>query len=95
MIDDGEYAGVVDRIEEGIAVVLLEEDGDVFAECHLDPETLPEEGRHEGAVCRFELECGEVIDVTYRSAETSERKERAQRRFDRLSRRPDESRDRE
>lgn len=95
MIDDGEYAGVVDRIEEGIAVVLLEDDGDVFEELHLDPGTLPEGGRHEGAVCRFELESGEVVDVTYRSAETSERKERAQRRFDRLSRRPDEPRDRE
>lgn len=92
---DGEYTGVVDRIEEGIAVVLLEEDGDVCEEFHLDPGRLPEEGRHEGAVCRFELEGGAVIDVTYRSAETGDRRERARRRFDRLSRRPDEPRDRE
>ncbi|MFC7006705.1 DUF3006 domain-containing protein [Halalkalicoccus salilacus] len=41
MTDDGTYTATVDRIEEGIAVCLLEDDGEVVDERHLDRERLP------------------------------------------------------
>ncbi|MCU4740530.1 DUF3006 domain-containing protein [Halobacteria archaeon AArc-m2/3/4] len=53
----------------------------------VDVETLPEVGRHEGAVFDVDLENGALVDATYRPEETRDRRERAQDRFDRLSER--------
>ncbi|MDF9748263.1 DUF3006 domain-containing protein [Natrinema salsiterrestre] len=85
---DGRYTAVVDRFEEDLAVVLLEDDGETVDETVLDRERLPEDGRHAGAVLTLELSDEEVVDITYDEGETVDRSERAQRRFDELSQRP-------
>ncbi|WP_331235742.1 DUF3006 domain-containing protein [Natronorarus salvus] len=89
MIDDGEYTAVVDRIEEGLAVVIVESEGEPIEEFHLGPEELPE-GVSGGAVCQITV-CDDAIEAIEpdRTA-TDERRESARSRFDRLSRRPDD-----
>ncbi|WP_255169105.1 DUF3006 family protein [Natrononativus amylolyticus] len=76
---------VLDRIVDGSAVLLLEADGEVVDERIVEVTALPEEGRHEGAVFDVDIEDG--LEATYRPDEERERRERAQERFDRLSRR--------
>ena len=50
------YTAVLDRIVDGeTAVLLLEADGTIVDERILDVESLPEDGRHEGAVFEVEL----------------------------------------
>lgn len=89
MIEDGTYTATVDRIEEGVAVCLLEDDGEVVDECHLDPRRLPDDC-DEGAVLELTVRDDRVEELRFDPERTAERRERAQRRFDRLSRRPDE-----
>lgn len=93
MATDGTYTGVVDRVEDGVAVVVLEADGEAIEELDLDPGSLPAEARHDGAVCEVVLRDGEVRSIAHDPDRTERRRERAQRRFDRLSRRPDEDRE--
>ncbi len=88
MTADSTYTGVVDRFEGDRAVLLLESDGETVAERVLDGERLPESGRRVDAVLELQLRDGEVVDITYDPEETASRTERAQRRFDELSRRP-------
>jgi hypothetical protein len=88
MTPDGIYTAVVDRFEDDLAVVLLEDDGDTVDQAVLDTERLPEDARHVDAVVSVELEDEEVIDITYEERETVDRSEQAQRRFDELSQRP-------
>ncbi|ELY47275.1 DUF3006 domain-containing protein [Natronorubrum sulfidifaciens] len=79
---------VLDRIVDGTTAVLLcEADGTVVDERTLPVERLPEEGRHEGAVFELELEDETVRTVTYRPAETADRRAAMQERFDRLANR--------
>lgn len=85
---DGTYAGVVDRFEGDLAVVLLEVDGETVAERALDRSRLPEDGRHVDAVLRVDVRDGEVADVSYQPDESERRADRARRRFDELSSRP-------
>ncbi|WP_226021914.1 DUF3006 domain-containing protein [Halomicrobium salinisoli] len=85
---DGTYTAVVDRFEEGLAVLLLEADGEMVDELVLDAESLPEAGRHADGVLTVELRDETVVDITYEAQETTDRSERAQRRFDELSQRP-------
>jgi hypothetical protein len=92
MIDDGRYTGVVDRIEEGVAVVIVEFEGRPVEEFHLGSEDLPE-GVTGGSVCRVTLSDGEVDGIDADPTATDERRESARRRFDRLSRRPDDPED--
>lgn len=88
---DGTYTGVVDRIVDGeTAVVLLEADDDVRAELDVPAERLPEAGRHEGAVFDVAVEEGDASEFIHRPEAERERRERAQERFDRLSKRLDE-----
>ena len=88
MTDSHTGTAVLDRIVDGqTAVLLLEEDGQVVEEYTVDVETLPAEGRHEGAVFEMRVVDDSVDDLTYRSEETTERREAAQERFDRLSER--------
>jgi len=82
------YTGVIDRFEDELAVILLEDDGDVVDELVLDRDDLPTDAAHEDAILEVTLEDGEVTDLVYDAAETENRKDRAQSRFDRLSERP-------
>lgn len=70
--------GYVDRIEDGYAVVLLEDDGEV-----VDQVDLPIE--------YFDLEVDTVVElsVTVNQDETQERTERMEDRFETLSERLD------
>ncbi|WP_336363010.1 DUF3006 domain-containing protein [Halalkalicoccus salilacus] len=92
MTDDGTYTATVDRIEEEIAVCLLEDDGEVVDERHLDRERLPADC-DEGAVLELTVRADRIEELSFDPERTRERRERAQRRFDRLSRRPDEDRE--
>jgi hypothetical protein len=95
MLEDGTYIGVVDRFEGDQAVVVLQEDDADVADVTLARTALPEEGLHEDAVFRVDLEDGDVVGVTYEPQETVARKEEAQSRFDRLSKRPPRDEDEE
>ncbi|WP_123536882.1 DUF3006 domain-containing protein [Halosimplex salinum] len=88
MIPDGNYTAVVDRIEDGLATLEVtdEEETDRY-ELVVDPEELPESGRHADAVLRVELDDGDLVDAAYDESETEERADAAQSRFDRLSER--------
>ncbi|WP_254525571.1 DUF3006 domain-containing protein [Natrinema caseinilyticum] len=88
MTCDGTYTAVVDRFEDDLAVVLLEDDGETVGELVVTEDRLPESGRHVDAVLRVELEDGDPVQITYESRETSDRATEARRRFDELSRRP-------
>ncbi|WP_247002138.1 DUF3006 domain-containing protein [Halosolutus gelatinilyticus] len=83
---------VVDRIVDGrTAVLLLEAEGTTVDDLAVSVAALPEAGRHEGAVFAVSIEDGVLRELTYRPDEERGRRERAQERFDRLSRRlPDE-----
>ena len=87
-VADGRYAATVDRIEEGLAVVLIEEDGDVIAERTVSVDRLPEDARHDGAVLDVEVQDGQLRGITYDEEQTEERRQRLQDRFDRLAERP-------
>lgn len=93
MTMDGTYTTVVDRFEGEQAVLLLEDEDETVGEMVVDQERLPEAGRHVDAVVTVEVADGRVVDSTYRERETEDRSERAQRRFDELSRRPPSSED--
>ncbi|WP_232687501.1 DUF3006 domain-containing protein [Halobacterium zhouii] len=88
MTMDGTYTTVVDRFEGERAVLLLEDQDETAGEMVVDQEQLPETSRHVDAVVTVEVADGEVVDATYEKRETEDRSERAQRRFDELSRRP-------
>ena len=85
-----EYTGVVDRFEEDRAVVILERDGSAVGELVIDRDRLPADARRVDAVLTVRVEDDELAGLSYRPDETEERRESAQDRFDRLSRRPSE-----
>ncbi|PSQ02788.1 DUF3006 domain-containing protein [Halobacteriales archaeon QS_5_70_17] len=91
---DGEYTAVVDRVEDGLAVLLLEADGETVDDLLVPPERLPRRARTAGAVLTVVVEDGDLIEARYRPEETRERAERAQSRFDRLAERPPKRDDR-
>ncbi len=82
------FTGVIDRFEEDLAVILLEDDGDVIDELVLDREEIPAEAAHPDVVLEVIPTDGEVTDLVYDASKTTERKEQAQSRFDRLAERP-------
>lgn len=93
MLSDGTYTGVVDRFEEDatgeeLAVILLEDDGEVFEQVDVPWAELPPEIGQD-TVCGVRVEDGDVVDVAVRQGEMKEREERAQNRFDSLAERPD------
>ncbi|WP_254840157.1 DUF3006 domain-containing protein [Natronomonas marina] len=87
MIPDGTYTAVLDRIEDGVATLLLEEDGEDAHQLDVDPSVLPADARHSDAVLTVEIDDGELVATSYEPEETDERQESAQSRFDRLSER--------
>jgi len=83
---DGTYTATVDRVVDGTtAVLLVEEDGDVTAQLDVPVEALPDEAQADGGVLSVTLDDGELVDATYRPAETRDCRESARERFDRLS----------
>ncbi|WP_459810737.1 DUF3006 family protein [Halopiger thermotolerans] len=84
---------------EELAVLLLEDDGDVVDERTIPVDRLPADGAHEGAVLEVEIadegegegagdgEAGTLLAVTHDPETERNRRERAQDRFDRLSER--------
>ncbi|WP_255191657.1 DUF3006 domain-containing protein [Natronobeatus ordinarius] len=82
------YTAVLDRIVDGeTAVFLLEAEDRVVDELTVDVERVPEDGRRDGAVFDVVVVDGELLEATYQPEETDARREAAQERFDRLSRR--------
>lgn len=88
MVADGEYTAVLDRFEEGLAVLLVERDGETVDQLVVDRDRVPDEGCHEDAVLVTSIQDGDVRGLRYRPEETERRTESAQDRFDRLAERP-------
>ncbi|WP_092735241.1 DUF3006 domain-containing protein [Halopenitus persicus] len=88
MTEDGTYTAVIDRFEDDLAVLLLEDDGNVTDQILVSKSRLPEAGTHVDAVLSVRIADGTAIDVAYRPEETSDRSRRMQHRFDELSERP-------
>ncbi|UTF53622.1 DUF3006 family protein [Natronosalvus rutilus] len=76
--DEGEGEYVDDDDEHG-------EDEIKRRQLELDLESLPEDGRHEGAVFEVVLGDGAVREMRYRPDEEADRRDRLRDRFDRLS----------
>jgi len=87
-MDSRELTGVVDRFEGDLAVVLLEDDGDVVDEVTIERGALPENAVHENAVLSVTLAGDDVRDVSYDEEETTRRTQDVRERFDRLAERP-------
>lgn len=83
-----QFTGVIDRFEDDLAVILLEANGEVVDEIVLECEVIPTEAAHPDAVLEVTLVNGEVTELSYDAVETTDRKDRAQSRFDRLAERP-------
>jgi len=87
-LEDGHYTAVVDTIEDGLAIVFFEQDGEEVNDAVIDAGSLPKDGRHANAILTVGVATGELIQVDYKPEQTEERKQAAQDRFDRLSFRP-------
>ena len=87
-LPDGEYAAVVDAVEDGLATVFFERDGEEVGNAVLDASRLPADGRHADAVLSVTLSGGRIESASYEPERTDARAEAAQDRFDRLSKRP-------
>lgn len=85
---DGTYTAVVDRIEDGLATLQVEDDGRLLDELTVEPSTLPARARRADAVVRVEIVADAVAAAWYDPRETAARERATQDRFDRLSRRP-------
>lgn len=91
-VADGEYTAVVDSIEDGLATVFVEQDGEEVGNTVIAAERLPSEGHHADAVFTVAVSGGEIETMAYLPDETKSRAADAQRRFDRLSERPSSDR---
>jgi len=85
---DGTYTAVVDAIEDGLATVFFEQDGEEVGDAVLEASVLPAGGRHADAILSVTVVDGEAIEWTYERETSETRQEAAQDRFDRLSQRP-------
>ena len=88
MTADGEYLAVLDRFEEDLAVLLLEQDGEQIDEFIVSKDDLPDPARRQDAILTVFIEDEQLIDANYDADETEARKETAQSRFDQLAERP-------
>jgi hypothetical protein len=89
-MNDGTYLAVLDRFEGETGVLVLQEDDTDIADVAVEREELPQAGWHVDAVFEVTIVDDTLTDVVYLAEETESRQERAQSRFDRLSRRPPE-----
>jgi hypothetical protein len=87
MIPDGEYTAVIDRLEETLAVLEVSSEDELY-ELVVEVERLPADGRHSDAMLEITVRDGDMVAVTHDAEATDERQERAQDRFDSLSKRP-------
>ncbi|MFO8115499.1 MAG: DUF3006 family protein [Halorubrum sp.] len=87
-LPDGEYTAVVDNVEDGLATVFFERDGEEVGDALLEASRLPSDARHADAVLSVTLSDGSVESASYEPERTETRSAAAQDRFDRLSRRP-------
>jgi len=87
-LPDGEYTAVVDSIEDGLATVFFEQDGDEVGNAVLDSAELPADGRHADAILTVELHDSSINSLKYKPQQTETRSDTAQERFNRLSERP-------
>ncbi|NLV05012.1 DUF3006 family protein [Haloarcula rubripromontorii] len=87
MLPDGTYTAIVDRIEDGIATLEVDTEDGLSA---LDIETaeLPAEAQTADVVLEITVTDSALADVTPEPEETADLASEAQRRFDRLSKRP-------
>jgi len=82
----GTYTAVVDSIEDGLATVFFEQDGEEVGDAIVAASVLPEDGRHADAILSVSVD-STVVEWHYEPETTEARKEAAQDRFDRLSNR--------
>ena len=87
-LPDGEYTAVVDGVEDGLATVFFERDGEEAGNAAVDASRLPSDGRHADAVLSVTLSEGRIDSASYEPDQTADRRAAAQDRFDRLSKRP-------
>lgn len=87
-LEDGSYTAVVDSIEDGLATVFFEEGSADVGNSVFDASHIPEAGRHADAIFWVTVEDEFVVEWNYQEDETEQRKDAAQNRFDRLSKRP-------
>jgi hypothetical protein len=87
VIPDGSYTAVVDRIEEGLAVLEVERHEGVD-ELVVEATALPADARRADAVLTVELADGEMVEAASDTSATASRRRELQDRFDRLSSRP-------
>lgn len=85
---DGEYVAVLDRFEDDLAVLLIEEGEETVGELAVPRSELPADACHQDAILQVSLQNGTLVDVDYDEDETRQRSRDAQGRFDRLARRP-------
>jgi hypothetical protein len=84
---NGTYTAVIDRIVDGeTAVVLLETNEEVVEQFDLDVQLVPADGQHEGAVFKITVD-DDRIEMRYQPEAEADRRDAAQDRFDRLSKR--------
>lgn len=83
---DGVYAATIDRIEDGLAVFLIEKDDETIDEQRIPVESLSIDAT-EGDRCRITFDDGRLLDIESRPDETVERRRRLRERFENLSRR--------
>lgn len=103
-LPDGTYTGMIDRIEEGIAVILIEDergdaadiaendaaasDREIIAELHYSADSLSQRAREELGVVNVTLADGEIEAIEYHQQATQRRRSELQDRFDELAERP-------
>jgi hypothetical protein len=87
-LPNGEYTAVVDTIEDGLATVFFERDGDEVGNAVLDASELPSDAQHADAILSVTVSDGDIESASYNPEATDARAEAAQDRFDRLSERP-------
>lgn len=103
-LPDGTYTGTIDRIEEEIAVILIEdEQGDatdiaeddasvsereIIEELHCSTDNLSQRARDELGVVSVTLVDGEIEAIEHQPQTTQRRRSEFQDRFDALSERP-------
>ncbi|GGM37786.1 DUF3006 domain-containing protein [Haloarcula argentinensis] len=87
MLPDGTYTAIVDRIEDGIATLEVgTEDG--LSALDIAAAELPANARTADVVLEITVADSALADVSPEPEETADRASEAQRRFDRLSKRP-------
>lgn len=87
-LPDGEYTAVVDNIEDGLATVFFERDGEEVGNAVLEASQLPSDGQHADAILSVVLNGGHIESASYKPEQTESRAKAAQDRFDQLSKRP-------